>query len=113
MAVFSKRTIVFFQYSSNSMPVYRKFYHDGVNGAHEPPDEDERHDGQVGDGVKGQAGGVQHYAHVQDDAETQFFQFNTIERPYKNIHVRVSSRVARFFLLQFTKMNQMNIKYTK
>ncbi len=35
-------------------------YHDGVDRSNESPDEDESHDGEVGDGVKGKAGGVQH-----------------------------------------------------
>jgi hypothetical protein len=35
-------------------------YHDRVDRSYESPDEDESHDGEVGDGVKGKAGGVQH-----------------------------------------------------
>lgn len=47
-------------------------HHDRVDGAHESNDEDDGHDGKVGDGVKGKARGIQDNAQVQDDAEIDF-----------------------------------------
>ena len=46
-----------------------KLYHDCVDGPDEASDEDEGDDGEVGDGVQGQAGCVEDDTHVEDDAD--------------------------------------------
>ena len=43
-------------------------HHDGVDGGNDAPQKDEAHHRQPRDGVQGQAGGVQHHAHVENDA---------------------------------------------